>query len=142
MLKLRLALVPALMFFVQTALAQEADTPSKNWLDFEHSEGLTTNLPALSRAELKARLAELRARLGQRKAELSVAEEEARFDAKDAVITLVMPGGLLYAAFRQQQHHQTASQFEQVSDQLDELRSDLVAFRVIGDDSLLASAAP
>jgi hypothetical protein len=92
--------------------------------------------------ELKARLAELQARLGQRKAELSVDEEAARFDAKDAVITLVMPGGLLYAAFRQQQHYQSASQFEQVSDQLDELRSDLVAFRVSADDSLVASAAP
>lgn len=142
MLKLRLALVPALMFSVQTASAQEDDNAFKNWLEFEHSEGLTTNLPTLPRAELKAQLAELQAELGERKAELSVEEEESRFDAKDAVITLVMPGGLLYAAFRQQQHHQTASQFEQVSDQLDELRSDLIAFRVIGDDSLLASAAP
>ena len=50
MLKLRLALVPALMFSVQTALAQEADTPSKNWLEFEHTGCFTTNLPALPRA--------------------------------------------------------------------------------------------
>ena len=142
MLKLRLALVPALLFFAQMASAQDADIQPSGWLKVQHSEGLTINLPALSRDELKARLAELQARLGHEKAERSLNEEEARFDAKDAVITLVMPGGLLYAAFRQQQHHQTASQFEQVSAQLDELRSDLVAFRVIADDSLLASAAP
>ena len=142
MLKLRLALVPALLFSAQIASAQGADTQPGGWLKVQHSEGLTINLPALSRAELKARLAELQARLSHRKAELSVHEEDARFDAKDAVITLVLPGGLLYAAFRQQQHHQTASQFEQVSEQLDELRSDLVAFRVIADDSLVASATP
>jgi pyruvate/oxaloacetate carboxyltransferase len=142
MLKLRLVLVPALLFSAQTAMAQEADTSAESWLEVEHAAGLTTNLPAPSKAQLKARLAELLARLRQRKAELSIDEEEARFGAKDAVITLVMPGGLLYAAFRQQQHHQTASQFEQVSAQLDELRSDLVAFRVVADDSLLASAAP
>ena len=142
MLKLRLALVPALLFSAQMASAQDADTQPSSWLNVRHAEGLTVNLPALSRAELKTRLAQFQARMSQQKAELSINEEEARFDAKDALITLVMPGGLLYAAYRQQQHHQTASRFEQVSERLDELRSDLVAFRVTADDSLLASAAP
>jgi hypothetical protein len=142
MLKLRLALVPALLFFAQMASAQEADLRPNSWLKVQHTGGITINLPALPRAELKARLAELQARLSHQKAEFSINEEETRFDAKDAVITLVMPGGLLYAAFRQQQHQQAAGQFERVSEQLEELRSDLVAFRVIADDSLLASAAP
>ena len=142
MLILRLALVPALLFSTQMASAQDADTQPTGWLKVQHSGGLTSNMPALSRGELKARLAELQARLIHQKAKLSVNEEDARFNAKDAMITLVMPGGLLYGAFRQHQHHQAAGQFEQVSGQLADLRSDLVAFRVTADDSLLASAAP
>jgi hypothetical protein len=142
MLKLRLALVPALLFSAQMAPAQDADPLPGSWLKDQRSGGISVNLPTLPRSELKARLAALQARLRHQKAELTLNEEEARFDAKDAVITLVMPGGLVYAAFRQQQHHQAVGQFEQVSARLEDLRSDLVAFRVIADDSVLASAAP
>jgi len=142
MLKLRLTLVPALLFAAQLASAQEAAYPATGWLHIEHAGGLTTNFPVLPRSALKARLAELQSRLSHQRVELSLDEEESRFDAKDAVITLVMPGGLLYAAYRQQRHHQTANQVDQVSEQLDALHADLAAFRVVAADSLVASAVP
>jgi len=114
--------------------------PEAGWLQTENAEGFVSNFPSLSRSELIRQLRELRTGLQSRKANLSAAEEEGRFDAKDAVITLVLPGGLLYAAYRQQRHHRIAAQEQEVSRQLEELKADLVAFRDISTDIVLASA--
>jgi hypothetical protein len=106
------------------------------------SEGLRTNLPTLSREQLRSRLAAFRAILQREKAAMGVREEDARFDAKDAVITLVMPGGLLYAAYRKTQHIQVQNQADEISKELGALRSDLVAFRLIAPENLVAEAMP
>lgn len=74
-----------------------------------------------------------------RKDSLAVEEEEGRFDAKDAVISLVIPGGLLCAAYRQHRHNRIAAQQRQVSGQLEELETDLVVFRGISADNLVTS---
>ena len=146
MLNYRPIAVTVLLCFVQFAHAGALDAPDMDsdiqsqWFQTESPQGLTSNFPAVPRSELISQLSELRALLRNRKASLAVAEEDGRFDAKDAVITLVMPGGLLYAAYRQQRHHRIAAQEERVNDQLEALTTDLVAFQGISTDTLVASA--
>jgi len=146
MAKHRLSLIPALLLVAQFAHAVEpaaaaavsdGDSP---WHQLQDAQGLVTNFPAWSRAELARKLVALRGNLRERAAELDSAEEESRFDVKDAVITAVLPGGLLYAAFRAQQHHQIQDRQQRVAEQVQDLKKDLVAFGVIPGASLIAAA--
>lgn len=146
MLSYRLIVVSMLLFLPQFAHSAELDAAriglaaQSQWFQTEDSRGLITNFPALPRTQLIRQMGELRAELQDRKASLAVEEAQGRFDAKDAVIALVMPGGLLYAAYRQQRHHRIAAHEQQVSSELEELQADLVAFRAIAADTLVASA--
>ena len=146
MLSYRPIVVSMLLSFAQFAHSAELDAEriglvvESQWFQTESPGGLISNFPTLPRTELVRQMGELRAELQNRKASLAVEEEQGRFDAKDAVITLVMPGGLLYAAYRQQRHHRIAAHEQQVSSELEELQADLVAFRAIAADTLVASA--
>lgn len=145
MLGYRLIVAPVLLCFGQFAQAGEIDAPAagsnrqSEWFQTESPDGLVSNFPTVPRGELFRQLKELRADLKARKANLAAAQEDGRFDAKDALITLVMPGGLLYAAYRQQRHNRIEAQEGRVSTQLEELKADLLAFRVISADTLVAS---
>ena len=145
MLSYRLILISILLCFSHVAHSGELDATDMGpdlqtqWFQTKSPQGLISNFPSAPRRELIGQMSQLRAVLQNRKAGLAVEEEEGRFDAKDAVITLVMPGGLLYAAYRQQRHHRIAAQERRVSGQLEELKTDLVAFRGISADNLVAS---
>jgi len=142
----RLIVVSILLLFSQLTAAAEPDAADtgfaakSQWFQTESPRGLISNFPMLPRSELSRQVGERRAALQSRKAGLAAQEEQGRFDAKDAVITLVLPGGLLYAAFRQQRHHRIAARAQQVSSELEALQEDLVAFRAIPADTLVASA--
>ncbi len=146
MARYRFTILPALLFAAQCSFAAEPPAPFENpepefhWLQLRNAHGLVTNLPASSREELSHRLVEFRANLRRRKVELDLAEEDGRFDVKDAVITAVLPGGLLYAAFRAQQHQQIQGRQLQMAEQMQDLQQDLIAFGVMPSESLMAAA--
>ncbi|EGV49891.1 hypothetical protein [Candidatus Endoriftia persephone] len=96
------------------------------------SQGFCSSLPSVDRVELSQHILKLHNNLQHQQAELTRAEIEKRFDSTDAVITIILPGGLLYAAYRKADHLKTKARLEQVSSDLNRLSVDLVAFNPIG----------
>jgi hypothetical protein len=101
--------------------------------------GLVLQLPTTpSAAELLAQVRALRADLRTESEALSTRVEETRFGAKDALIAAIMPGGLLYAAFRKHSGDQARKELETVSAELEELNHDLLALQVTTGEVLVA----
>ena len=118
--------------------ANDAGTPefslqdSKGYILVQENEksGLITNLPATSINGLLEEMGETRSTLRTQKAELSRMAEARRFNAKDGLITAIMPGGFLYAAVVQQRHHQTVEKLNHVTARIDELSKEITEFRI------------
>lgn len=101
--------------------------------------GLAWQMPApLPAPELLAQVRSLRADLREESEALSTRVEERRFGAKDALIAAIMPGGLLYAAFRKHSADQARKELETVSTELEELNHDLLALQVTTGEVLVA----
>jgi hypothetical protein len=80
----------------------------------------------------------LRADLREESKALSTRVEDSRSGAKDALIAAIMPGGLLYAAFRKHSAGQARKELETVSNELEELNHDLLALQVTTGEVLVA----
>lgn len=65
----------------------------------------------------------------RRQHELSQRVANKKLDAGDVIITVIMPGGLLYAGFRQQEFEQAKSDLQIVAAELSELSIDLQALQ-------------
>ncbi|MDD3447903.1 MAG: hypothetical protein PHF72_02575 [Gammaproteobacteria bacterium] len=101
--------------------------------------GLAWQMPApLPVAELLAQVRSLRSGLREESDALATRIEARRFGAKDALIAAIMPGGLLYAAFRKHSADQARKELDSVSAELEELNHDLLALRVATGEVLVA----
>ena len=101
--------------------------------------GLAWQMPdPLPAAELLAQVRSLRSGLREESDALAARVEESRFGAKDALIAAIMPGGLLYAAFRKHSADQARKELESVSVELEELNHDLLALQVTTGEVLVA----
>ena len=110
------------------------DAPSP-WLRFSGDQGLLTELPAPSAKDLVARITGLQAQLRRHKDGLLEAVSESELGATDALITAIMPGGLVYATIKKHRHGQAKSKLESVATDLAALNRDLLVFRAAaGDD--------
>ena len=82
----------------------------------------------------------LHSKLQLQKEELARLEQDRKFNFKDGLITVVVPGGLLYAAAIQQRHKQTKMALDNVTIRLDELTQEIIEFRfTTSRQSLLAA---
>lgn len=93
----------------------------------------TIALPDVDRATLAEDVEALRSRLIARKQELARKVAARKPDGGDALITAILPGGLLYAGIRQARYAQAQRELESISADIRELSTDLVALQA--DDS-------
>jgi len=139
-----------LLFFIQlfcyAELASASNTfPTKEKQSTEPLQGqhssFIINLPYVTTTELLRHIDSVRSELKERKTTLSKAEKKSSFNAKDGAISLVMPGGFLYAAIVKLRHNDIKRQLKNVTEQLNELNQDLLAFRATDiNNALIASA--
>lgn len=87
------------------------------------------NLPYVTTTEVLQYIADARSVLTKRRTALSKAEKKSSFSTKDGAISLILPGGLLYAAIIKLRHTDIKKQLNNVTEQLNDLNQDLVAFR-------------
>jgi len=87
------------------------------------------SLPYVTTTEVLQRINDARSALYKRKASLSKAEKKMSFNTKDSAISLILPGGLLYAAIIKLRHIDTKKRLNSVTQQLTDLNQDLIAFR-------------
>jgi hypothetical protein len=98
-------------------------------LYIEQEHGLVTNIPAYNTPETLQHVQSFHAELKSRQAQCEENVENTRFKTHDALITIVMPGGLLYAVGKQQRHAAAKESYTQVSQQLQDLQADLARLK-------------
>ncbi|GEM_PF-4896067 len=105
----------------------------------QHSDFITS-LPYATTTEILQQINSTRSVLSRRKAALSKTEKEREFTTKDSAISIILPGGLLYAAIIKLRHAEVKSQLHDVTRQLNELNQDLIEFRSLSiNNTLLAT---
>lgn len=106
---------------LQPAHAGQAPLPVTNQLD--------TRLPAVDRGALVNIIRKLRSQMIARKQALVQFVAEQKLDGGDAVITAIMPGGLLYAGYKKIRYDQAKNELARVSAEIEEFSADLLAMQ-------------
>jgi hypothetical protein len=86
-------------------------------------------LPDVDRETLIEQVEMLRGRLIQRKQALVQIVADEKLDRSDAIITVLMPGGLLYAGYKKVRYEQAVNELAHVSADIEEFSSDLLALQ-------------
>lgn len=107
------------------------------WLSIEHEGGLTSLLPTTTPSELLHQVQTLRSTKIARLFELNETLEAGQFGVTDALITVIMPGGLAYAAYRNMELKQMESQFMNITTELNQLNRDLKMLKLAAGQNTL-----
>jgi len=105
-------------FMLQTVRAEQAPP-----------DLFVTQLPVIDRAALIEQVRTLRSQLVQRKQALVQSVADKKLDRSDAIITAIMPGGLLYAGYKKASYEQAKNDLARVSADIEEFSSDLLAMQ-------------
>jgi len=130
-----LAAFVAIMTTSVSALAETAVNPSvtdaqnRNWTPTENEGGFYTSLPAVNNKQLVGLIRNYQEALTQREQEITRYLDENRLDTADVLITVVMPGGLIYAAVRKANLEEARAELTEITDDMDELSRDLLAMQ-------------
>ena len=108
-------------FMLQTAHAEQALLPAM--------DQLTIQLPDVDRTALIEKIRTLRSQLIQRKQELVQSVADKKMDGGDAFITVIMPGGLLYAGYKKARYEQAQNELASISADIEEFSGDLLAMQ-------------
>ncbi len=125
---LRHAITAVLALFSLGAYAYDTDVTGNfsQMLTIDCGNGLVAKLPATAPLELMKQVRTLRSELLVRQTELNekVAEDKSN-TTRDVIITVVMPGGLAYGAYRTLQYQKSQEELETITGDLDQLSKDL-----------------
>lgn len=88
-------------------------------------KGFVTQFMTVDRGTLVEQLVELRSSQIERKQELAGELDEKKFDTTDVILTLVLPGGLIYAGYKKAAYASTRNSLTKVSKNIAENSSDL-----------------
>jgi hypothetical protein len=89
--------------------------------------GFITRLQTVDTATLTEQVQVLRSQLIARKQQLVEEVDEKRLDSGDALLTIIMPGGLLYAGYRKAALERARNDLAEVSEDITEYSRDLSA---------------
>jgi hypothetical protein len=105
--------------------------PDRNWYHSTNDAGFHAALPVVTRNRLIEMVRGYQAVLAYRQQDITQYLDENRMDASDALITIIMPGGLLYAAVRKANLEQAQAELSEITDAIAELSRDLGAIRAM-----------
>jgi hypothetical protein len=115
-----------------------AGTQRPNWATTANAGGFYIDLPAVTPDQLIERIRACRTSLTHREEEIAQYLDEHRLNAKDTLITVIIPGGLIYAAIRTGDLEQAKAELAEVNDDMDALARDLLAMQAIAGDLTVA----
>lgn len=90
-------------------------------------QGLITRLQTVDSVTLTGQVQALRSQLIARKQQLVEEVDEKQLDSGDALLTILMPGGLLYAGYRKAALERARNDLAEVSEDITEYSRDLSA---------------
>jgi pyruvate/oxaloacetate carboxyltransferase len=88
---------------------------------------LVIHLPEIDHETLAEQVRTLRSQLIERKQKLVQIVADKKLDGGIVIITAIMPGGLLYAGYKQIRYEQAMSKLARVNADIEEFSSDLLA---------------
>ena len=110
-------------FMLQTAHAERAPV-------FVQAPGqFIIQLPDVDREALAEQVSLLRSQLIARKQALVQSVADRQLDGGDALITIIMPGGLFYAGYKKARYEQARNELDRVSADIEEFSGDLLAMQ-------------
>ena len=127
------------VFTVQADYLEDAFSYRSGGLFISQGNGLVINIPARETHDLLSQLQTFRTELKVNKDQFTTDVENTRFKTSDAIITIVMPGGLIYAANKKQRHTLAKKKLSLVTAQLDGFTGDLDFLKDAASKTLLAS---
>ena len=86
-------------------------------------------LPDVDREALVEQVRALRSQLIQRKQVLVQSVADKKLNSNDAIITVIMPGGLLYAGYKKVRYEQAKNELARVSADIEEFSGDILAMQ-------------
>jgi hypothetical protein len=110
-------------FLLKTAHAEQALAP------VNYPDQFIIQLPDVDRDTLIERVEILRGQLIQRRQALELMVAEKKLDSSDVIITVLMPGGLLYAGYKKVRYQQAVDELAHVNADIEEFSSDLLAMQ-------------
>ena len=96
------------------------------------------DLPDVDRETLIDAIETLRGELLQHKRELVEHVADSKPDGGDALITVIMPGGLLYAGYKKARYEQAKDELARISADIEELSDDLLAMQALSAPVVVA----
>lgn len=107
-------------FMLQSAHAEQTLSPVSG------TDQFTIQLPVVDHEALIEQVETLRSQLIDHKQALVQMVADKKLDGRDAVITAIMPGGLLYAGYKKARYEQAKIELASVSTDIQELSADLL----------------
>ncbi|MDJ0805976.1 MAG: hypothetical protein QNJ78_04005 [Gammaproteobacteria bacterium] len=134
----------AVLLFALSAYTAHADsaeiyTAQDGSLYISQGDGLMVNLSVLESIDLLSQVQQYRSDLMQHKNQYAEAVENTRFGTGDILITVLIPGGLIYAARRKQQHIEAQQNLVTAKEKFKDLTGDLAFLKITYGKTLLAS---
>jgi pyruvate/oxaloacetate carboxyltransferase len=111
------------VFMLKTAHAEQAPGTASS------PDHFIIQLPVVDREMLVEQVEKLRSQLIQRKQVLEQIVADNKLDSSDAIITVFMPGGLLYAGYKKVRFEQAKNELDNISADIEEFSSDLLAMQ-------------
>jgi hypothetical protein len=108
---------------LKTAHAEKALVP------VNATDQFIIQLPDVDRETLIEQVEMLRGQLIQRKQALVQIVADKKLDSSDAIITVFMPGGLLYAGYKEVRYEQAKNELASISADIEDFSSDLLAMQ-------------
>lgn len=133
----RFSLMLLVASFGTPAAAASADI---QWTPQTVKNGFTVMLPSIDNDALIDEVVALKIALMHDKELLSRKVEQKRFKNKDTVLATLLPGGLIYAAYKKNIHAQAVQDYELTSSLIKEISTDISALTTIDGPILVAQA--
>lgn len=121
----------AVLIMVKPAAAEDTvmlqpDDRRAGVLTMVGPQGFITRLQVVDADALAEQVQQLRSELIARKQQLVDEVDEKKLDSGDALLTVLMPGGLLYAGYKKAAYERARNDLAEVSDDISEYSRDLV----------------
>lgn len=121
-----IALITIPFSVTATTLADIAGPHDRAWVSATNDAGFSTVLPAVDQQLLVGQIRNLRVLLRQRQQELTEFVASNSLGTTDAVITAIMPGGLIYAAYKKGKLERARTELAMITDEMAALARDLL----------------
>jgi hypothetical protein len=106
----------------------------------QDNEGFIQSLPNISKITVTQHLQELQQDLKSELSTVKAEMERKSFKAIDTLVTVFMPGGLLYAKLRHDAYKRSERRMNRVSEELAQISGELITFQADNGELLLATA--